>query len=155
MNNVGMGKSVGSEKNSLMFGDDGLEVRMQRRYLCGVNGMDLCTNAWMSFLEELFRATGTDDSRGFNDDAVELIFLALLSPTHGDKQGDDVSRPSGCRHGVPRDNLTNNVHLHIQRPTSPPHFQVHNNAIHHIKWIPEDIGSWSMRYKLGITVHVI
>jgi hypothetical protein len=65
-----------------------------------------------------------------------------------------VSRPSSCRHGVPRDSLTNNVHFHRQRPTSPSQFQVHHEGIHHINLLPEDIGSCSMRFKPCIMVSV-
>jgi hypothetical protein len=30
-------------------------------------------------------------------------------------------RPSGCRYGVLRDNMTRSVHLHIQKPALSPH----------------------------------
>jgi hypothetical protein len=79
----------------------------------------------------------------------------VLSPTPRDNEGDDVSRPSGCRHGVSRDSLTSSVHLHRQRPTSPPQLQVHRDGIHHISWLPKDIGSCSMRCKPGIMLTVI
>jgi hypothetical protein len=83
MNTMGRGKSLGSGKNSLMFGDDGLEVRMHRGCLSGVNGMELCNNVRMTFLEEIFHAMGTDDFRGADGDALELILLALLAELHG------------------------------------------------------------------------
>jgi hypothetical protein len=54
-----------------------------------------------------------------------------------------------------RDNLTNIVHFHRQRLTSPPNFQVHHDGIHHINWLLKDTGSFSMRYKAGIMVSVI
>jgi hypothetical protein len=79
----------------------------------------------------------------------------MLSPTPRDNQGDDVSRLSGCIHGVQIDNLTNDVHLHRQRPTSPPQLQVDHDGVHHISWPPKDIGYYSMRYNLGIMVSVI
>jgi hypothetical protein len=64
----------------------------------------------------------------------------MLSPNPRDNYEDDVSRPSGCRHGVPRDSLTNIVHFHRHRPTSPPQL----------------LGSCSMRYnKTGIMVSAI
>jgi hypothetical protein len=63
-------------------------------------------------------------------------------------------RPSGCRHEVPRDNLTNNVHFHIWRLTSPPK-QVNHENIHHISLPLEDIGFCLMRYKSRIVVSVI
>jgi len=49
MNNMGRGKSLGSGKYSLMFGEDGLEVRMHKGCLSGLNGMELCNNVGMTF----------------------------------------------------------------------------------------------------------
>jgi hypothetical protein len=86
---------------------------------------------------------------------ILTFILKVLSPTPRDNEGDDVSRPSGCRHGVSRDSLTSSVHLHRQRPTSPPQLQVHRDGIHHISWLPKDIQSCSMRCKLGIILTVI
>jgi hypothetical protein len=37
----------------------------------------------MNFLEEIFHVMGTDDFRRANDDALELILLALLVELHG------------------------------------------------------------------------
>jgi hypothetical protein len=44
MNTMGRRKSLGSGKNNLMFGEDGLEVRRHRGCLSGLNGMELCNN---------------------------------------------------------------------------------------------------------------
>jgi hypothetical protein len=79
----------------------------------------------------------------------------MLSPNPRDNLGDDVLRPSSCIHGVPRDSLTSSVHLHRQRPTSPPQLQVHHDSIHHISCLLKDIGSCSMRCKPCIMVSVI
>jgi hypothetical protein len=49
MNTMRRGKYLGSGKNSLMFGDDGLEVRKHRGCLRGLNGMLLCNNVGMTF----------------------------------------------------------------------------------------------------------
>jgi hypothetical protein len=86
---------------------------------------------------------------------ILTFILKVLSRTPRDNKGDDVSRPSGCRHGVSTDSLTSSVHLHRQRPTSQPQLQVHRDGIHHIRWLPKDIGSWSMRCRLGIMPSVI
>jgi hypothetical protein len=53
-----------------------------------------------------------------------------------------------------RDRLTSDVHLHNWRPTSPPRFWIHHPGIHHTGFLPEDIGSFSMRYKSGIVVSI-
>jgi hypothetical protein len=83
MNTTERGNSLGSGKNSLMFGDDGLEVKMHRGCLNGMNGMELCNNALMTFLEEVFHAMGIHDLRGVRGDALDLILLALLVELHG------------------------------------------------------------------------
>jgi hypothetical protein len=83
MNTMGRRKSLGSGKNNLMFGEDGLEVLRHRGCLSGVNGMELCNNARMTFFEEIFHAMGTDDLWGTDGDALELILLALLVELHG------------------------------------------------------------------------
>jgi hypothetical protein len=83
MNTTGRGKSQGNVKNKLMFGEDGLEVRMHRGCLCGMNEMELCNNSRMTFLEELFHAIETNDFRGAYGDSLELILLALLAELHG------------------------------------------------------------------------
>jgi hypothetical protein len=49
MNTMGRRKSLGSGKNNLMFGEDGLEVLHNRGCLSGMNGMELCNNARMTF----------------------------------------------------------------------------------------------------------
>jgi hypothetical protein len=41
MNTIGRGKSMGSGKNNLMFGDDRLEGRMNRGCFNYLNGMEL------------------------------------------------------------------------------------------------------------------
>jgi hypothetical protein len=76
MNTTGRGKSLTSGKNSLIFGEEGLEVRMLRECLSGLNGMELCNNVGMNFFEDLFHAMGTDDLKGIYCDALELILLA-------------------------------------------------------------------------------
>ena len=77
------GKSLGSGKNILMFGDDGLEVRMHKGFLSGVNGMELCNNVGMTFFEELLHTMEIDGLRGACCDSLELILLALLVELHG------------------------------------------------------------------------
>jgi hypothetical protein len=64
MNIVGRGKSMGSGKNSLVFGEDRLEVRMHKGCLNCLNGMELGNNARMTFFEDIFHSMGTDDLRG-------------------------------------------------------------------------------------------
>jgi hypothetical protein len=86
---------------------------------------------------------------------ILTFILKVLSPTPRDNEEDDVSRPSGCRHGVSRDSLTSSVHLHRQRPTSPPQLQVHRNDVHHISWLSKYIGSCSLRCKPGIMLTAI
>jgi hypothetical protein len=83
MNTMGRRESLGSEKNNLMFREDGLEVLRHRGCLSGLNGMELCNNARMTFFEHIFHAMGTYDLRGTNSDALELILLALLVGLHG------------------------------------------------------------------------
>ena len=83
MNTMGRRESLGSGKNHLMFREDGLEVLWHRGCLSGLNGMELCNNARMTFFDELFHAMGTDDIRGTDGDALELILLALLVEMHG------------------------------------------------------------------------
>jgi hypothetical protein len=41
MNTMGRMKSLGSRKNNLIFGEDGLEVRKNKGCLGGMNGMEL------------------------------------------------------------------------------------------------------------------
>jgi hypothetical protein len=66
-----------------MFREDGLEVLRHRGCLSGLNGMELCNNARMTFFEQCFHPMGTDDLRGTDGDALELILLALLVELHG------------------------------------------------------------------------
>jgi hypothetical protein len=49
MNTTGRSKSLGSGKNNLLFGEDGLEVLQHKGCLSGVNGMNLCNNVGMTF----------------------------------------------------------------------------------------------------------
>jgi hypothetical protein len=53
MNTVGRGKSMGSGKNILVFGEYRLEVRMHKWCLNCLNGMELGNNARMTFLEDM------------------------------------------------------------------------------------------------------
>ena len=73
----------GEWNNHLMFIEDGLEVLQHRGCLSGLNGMELCNNARMTFFEHLFHVTGADDLRGTDSDALELILLSLLFELHG------------------------------------------------------------------------
>jgi hypothetical protein len=45
--------------------------------------MELGNNARMTFFEQLFHAMGTNDLWGTDNDALELILLALLVELHG------------------------------------------------------------------------
>jgi hypothetical protein len=45
--------------------------------------MELGNNARMKFFEYLFHEMVTNDLRGTDDDALELILLALLVELHG------------------------------------------------------------------------
>jgi hypothetical protein len=83
MNTTRRRESLGSGKNHLMFREDGLEVMRHKGCLSGLNGMEFCNNAKMSFFEQIFHVMGTDDLRGTDDDALELILLALLVELHG------------------------------------------------------------------------
>ena len=83
MNTMGRRKSLGSGKNILMFGEDELEVWQHKGCLSGVNGMELCNNAAMTFFEEIFHVMGTDDIRGTYCESLELIPVALLVELHG------------------------------------------------------------------------
>jgi hypothetical protein len=74
---------LGSGKNSLMFGEDGLEVERNRGCLNGMNGMEFCNNARMTFFQECFYVVGTDNLRGSCCDELEIILLSLLVELHG------------------------------------------------------------------------
>jgi hypothetical protein len=76
-------KSLESGKNNLMFREDGLEVLWNIGCLSGLNGMDLCNNARMTFFEEIFHSMGTDDLQGTDGDSLELILFSLLVELHG------------------------------------------------------------------------
>jgi hypothetical protein len=45
--------------------------------------VELCNNARMTFFEQLFHAIVTDDIRGTDDDALELLLLVLLVELNG------------------------------------------------------------------------
>ena len=66
-----------------MFREDVLEVLQYRECLSFLYGMELGNNARMKFFEYLFHEMVTNDLRGTNDDALELILLALLVELHG------------------------------------------------------------------------
>jgi hypothetical protein len=83
MNTTGRRKSLGSGKKHLMFREDGLEVLWHRGCLNYLYGIELGNNSKMTFFEQLFHAMGTNDLWGIVDDALELIFLALLVKLHG------------------------------------------------------------------------
>jgi hypothetical protein len=80
---MGRRESLVSGKNNFMIREDRLEVLRHRRCPNGLNGMELCNNARMTFFENLFHAMGTDDLHRTNFDALELIFLSLLVELHG------------------------------------------------------------------------
>jgi hypothetical protein len=82
MNTTGRRESLGSGKNHLMFTNDGLEVLQHRGCLSGLNDIELRNNARMNFFEHSFHAMGTNDLWGTDNDALELIFLALLVELH-------------------------------------------------------------------------
>jgi hypothetical protein len=83
MKTTGKRESLGSGKNHLMFREDGLEVLWHRGCPSCLYGMELENNARMTFYEHLFHAMGTNDLRGTDGDALELILLALLVKFHG------------------------------------------------------------------------
>jgi len=83
MNTMGRRESLGTGKNHLMFREDGLEVLWHRGCLSCLYGTELGNNTQMTFFEQLFHAIGTNDLRGTDDDALELILLALLVELHG------------------------------------------------------------------------
>jgi hypothetical protein len=64
MNTIGRRNSLGSSKNILMLGEDGLEVKRNIGFLGDVNGMELCNNVGMTFFEEFFHTMGTNDLMG-------------------------------------------------------------------------------------------
>jgi hypothetical protein len=83
MNTTRRRKSLGSGKNHLMFREDGLEVLRHIGCLSCLYGMELGNNSRITFFEQLFHVMGTNDLRGTDDDALELILLALLVELHG------------------------------------------------------------------------
>jgi hypothetical protein len=70
MSTTGMGKSMGSGKNDLVFREDRLEVRMHRGCLNCLNEMKLENNSQMTFFEEIFHSMGIDDLRGSYCDSL-------------------------------------------------------------------------------------
>ena len=83
MNTTRRRNSLGSGKNNLMFGDDGLEVKRYKGCLSGMNGMDLCNNVGMTFFGDIFHVIGTDDLKGTCCDSLELLLLGFLFELHG------------------------------------------------------------------------
>jgi hypothetical protein len=83
MNTMGRRNSLGSGKNNLMFGEDGLEVMRHRGCLSGLNGMKLFHISGMTFFEMIFHVMGTYDLKGTCYDSLELILLGLLVEFHG------------------------------------------------------------------------
>ena len=83
MNTMGRRESMGSGKYQLVFRKYGLEVMRDRGCLCFLYGMELGNDTRMTFFEQFFHAMGTNDLRGTDDDALELILLALLVVLHG------------------------------------------------------------------------
>jgi hypothetical protein len=83
MNTTRRRNSLRSGKNSLMFGEDSLEVRMHRGCLNRLNRMELRNNTRVSFLEDIFHVMGTNDIRRTNCETLELIPLSLLLELHG------------------------------------------------------------------------
>jgi hypothetical protein len=45
MNTMGMRNPLGSGKNNLMFGEDGLQGMQHKGCLSGMNGLELCNNS--------------------------------------------------------------------------------------------------------------
>ena len=83
METVRMRNSLGSGKNSLVFGDDTLEVRMHYKCLNCLNRMELGNNVGITFYEELFHSMGIDDLKGACCDSLEFILLSHLLELHG------------------------------------------------------------------------
>jgi hypothetical protein len=83
MNTTRRRESLGSGKDHLMFREDGLEVLRHRGCLSCLYGMELGSNARMTFFEQLFHAVGTNDLKSASGDSLELILLALLVELHG------------------------------------------------------------------------
>jgi hypothetical protein len=76
-------KSLGSGKNSLVFGDDTLEVRMHHRCLSCLNRMELGNTARMTLFDEFFHSMGTHEIRGSCCDSLECILFSPLLELHG------------------------------------------------------------------------
>jgi hypothetical protein len=83
MNTTRRRKSPRSGKNSLMCGEDSLEVRMHRGCINPLNRMELSNNTGVAFLEEIFHAMGTDDIRRTSCETMEFIPLSLLLELYG------------------------------------------------------------------------
>jgi hypothetical protein len=63
MDSIRRGKSMGGVKNILALGENGLEVRMQRGFLNGLNRMELGNNSIMTFFEYFLHSMGANDFR--------------------------------------------------------------------------------------------
>jgi hypothetical protein len=61
MNIMGRGKAMGNGKNSLVFENYRLEVKMHGRCLNCLNDIELGNISKMAFFEELFHSMGIDD----------------------------------------------------------------------------------------------
>jgi hypothetical protein len=83
MNTVRRRKSLRSGKNNLMFGEDSLEVKMQRGCLNFFSLMELRNNTRVTFIENIFHVMGTDDLRRTNCESLELILLSFMLELHG------------------------------------------------------------------------
>jgi hypothetical protein len=83
MNTTKRRKALRSGKNSLVFGDDTLEVRLHHRCLSCLNRMELGNNVGMNFFEELFHSMGTNNFRAACCDSLEFILLSHLLEFYG------------------------------------------------------------------------
>jgi hypothetical protein len=83
MNTTRRQKSPRSGKNSLVFGENNLEVRMHRGCLNCVNRMKLSNNVGVAFLKEFFHAMGTDNLKRTNCETLEVIPLSIMLEFHG------------------------------------------------------------------------
>jgi hypothetical protein len=83
MDSMGRERLFESGKNSLVVGDDRLEVRMHRGCLNNMSEVELGNNSTMTLFKDLFHVMGTDDLRGYFFDALELIIFSLLLELHG------------------------------------------------------------------------
>jgi hypothetical protein len=83
MNTTRRRKSLRGGKNSLMCGNDNLEVRMHRGCLNDLNRMELRNDTGEAFLEEIFHTMGTNDIRRTSCETLELIPFFFMLELHG------------------------------------------------------------------------